>query len=124
MVELVFEYYQILSDFTFNKKEESRGIYGKRTTLYDNYKFDIPKSEKFYSKRVYDFDVDVYNRDDEFWEKSRLEQLNKDERGVYKMLDTLKTVKKFLQASFKWGDKVGRQCDKLTKLNFFKLMWC
>ena len=36
----------------------------------------------------------------------------------------LKTVKKFLQASFKWGDKVGRQCDKLTKLNFLKLMWC
>ncbi len=84
-----------LSDFTFNKKEESRGIYGKRTTLYDNYKFDIPKDEKFYNKRVYDFDVDVYNRDDEFWEKNRLEQLNKYERGVYKMLDTLKTVKKF-----------------------------
>ncbi|NRA94033.1 MAG: carboxypeptidase-like regulatory domain-containing protein, partial [Psychroserpens sp.] len=84
-----------LSDFTFNKKEESRGIYGKRTTLYDNYKFDIAKDEKFYNKRVYDFDVDVYNRDDEFWEKNRLEQLNKDERGVYKMLDTLKTVKKF-----------------------------
>ena len=86
-----------LSDFTFNKKEESRGIYGKRTTLYDNYKFDIKKDEKFYDKRVYNFDVDVYNRDDDFWENNRLEQLNKDEKGVYKMLDTLKTVKKFKQ---------------------------
>ena len=26
---------------------------------------------------------------------NRLEALNKDEKGVYKMLDTLKTVKKF-----------------------------
>ncbi|MBQ0787197.1 MAG: carboxypeptidase-like regulatory domain-containing protein, partial [Oceanihabitans sp.] len=26
-----------MSDFSFNKKEEARGVYGKRTTLYDNY---------------------------------------------------------------------------------------
>ncbi len=85
----------MLSDFAFNKKEQSRGIYGKRTTLYDNYKFDIPKDKKFYDKEVYNFDKDVYDRDDEFWEANRLEALNKDEKGVYKMLDTLKTVKKF-----------------------------
>jgi len=84
-----------LSDFAFNKKEKSRGIYGKRTTLYDNYKFDIAKDPKFYDKVVYDYDADVYNRADDFWQKNRLEDLNKDELGVYKMLDTLKTVKKF-----------------------------
>ncbi|MFS4482451.1 DUF5686 family protein [Hyunsoonleella sp. 2307UL5-6] len=85
----------MLSDFAFNKKEKSRGIYGKRTTLYDDYKFDIPKDEKFYDKEVYNYDKDVYDRDDAFWEENRLEALNKDEKGVYKMLDTLKTVKKF-----------------------------
>ncbi|APY11333.1 hypothetical protein BWZ22_08795 [Seonamhaeicola sp. S2-3] len=85
----------MLSDFAFNKKEQSRGIYGKRTTLYDNYKFDIPKDKKFYDKEVYNYSEDVFDRDDEFWEKNRLEALNKDEKGVYKMLDTLKTVKKF-----------------------------
>jgi hypothetical protein len=84
-----------LSDFAFNKKEKSRGVYGKRTTLYDNYKFNQPKEEKFYDKVVYNYDADVYNREDDFWEKNRLEVLNKDEKGVYKMLDTLKTVKKF-----------------------------
>lgn len=85
-----------LSDFALNKKEKSRGVYGKRTTLYDNYKFDIPKEDpKFYDKEVYNFDEDVYNREDDFWETNRLEALNKDEKGVYKMLDTLKTVKKF-----------------------------
>ncbi|MEH6535314.1 MAG: DUF5686 family protein [Psychroserpens sp.] len=85
----------MLSDFALNKKEKSRGVYGKRTTLYDNYEFDIPKDEKFYDEEVYNYNEDAYNRDDTFWEDNRMESLNKDERGVYKMLDTLKTVKKF-----------------------------
>ncbi|HEY0091523.1 MAG TPA: DUF5686 family protein, partial [Flavobacterium sp.] len=36
-------------------------------------------------------------KSEEFWEENRFENLSKDERGVYKMLDTLKTVKKFRQ---------------------------
>ncbi|WP_040281254.1 DUF5686 and carboxypeptidase-like regulatory domain-containing protein [Psychroserpens damuponensis] len=85
----------MLSDFALNKKEKSRGVYGKRTTLYDNYKFDIAKNEKFYDEEVYNYNEDAYNRDDDFWEQNRMESLSKDEKGVYKMLDTLKTVKKF-----------------------------
>lgn len=85
----------MLSDFAFDKKEKSRGVYGKRTTLYNNYKFDVKKDSKFYEKDVYNFDKDVYNRDNAFWDENRTEKLNKDEVGVYKMLDTLKTVKKF-----------------------------
>jgi hypothetical protein len=85
----------MMSDFAFSKKEKSRGVYGKRTTLYDNYEFDIKKDKKFYKEEVYYYDKDVYDRDDSFWDTNRLEKLNKDEVGVYKMLDTLKTVKKF-----------------------------
>ena len=85
----------MMSDFSFNKKEKSRGVYGKRTTVYNNYKFDIKKDRKFYETEVYNYDKDVYDRDDVFWGENRLESLNKDEQGVYKMLDTLKTVKKF-----------------------------
>ncbi|MFV0541046.1 MAG: DUF5686 family protein [Aestuariibaculum sp.] len=85
----------MMSDFALRKKEESRGVYGKRTTLYDNYKFDEEKEAKFYEAEVYNYNADVYNRDDSFWEENRLETLNKDEKGVYKMLDTLMTVKKF-----------------------------
>ncbi|MFH4968618.1 DUF5686 family protein [Gaetbulibacter sp. M240] len=85
----------MMSDFAFNKKEKSRGIYGKRTTLYNKYKFDIPKPKKFYETEVYNYDQDIYDRDSIFWAANRLEKLNQDEQGVYKMLDTLKTVKKF-----------------------------
>ena len=84
-----------MSDFVLNKKEKSRGVYGKRTTLYNNYVFDKPLDPKFYSKKDYNQDATVYNQPDSFWEANRLEALNEDEKGVYKMLDTLKTVKKF-----------------------------
>lgn len=87
------DYFQ--SDFAFSKKEKSRGVYGKRTTLYDNYKFDIKKDKKFYQSQVDPYDQDIYNREDSFWKNARMEELNKDEEKVYKLLDTLKTVKAF-----------------------------
>ncbi|MDO6760663.1 DUF5686 family protein [Tamlana sp. 2_MG-2023] len=85
----------MMSDFAPNKKEKSRGLYGKRTTLFNNYEFDIEKDKKFYEKEVNFYDKNAYNRDDAFWEENRMEKLSEDEKGVYKMLDTLKTVKKF-----------------------------
>src|SRR5690554_2151620 len=84
-----------MSDFSFRKKESAQGLYGKRTTLYDKYEFDIPKDKKFYSEQVDPYRYEVYNRPDDFWDENRLESLNKDEKGVYKMLDTLKTVPRF-----------------------------
>lgn len=84
-----------MSDFVLNKKEKSRGVYGKRTTLYNNYEFNKPLDKKFYTKRNYNQDISIYNKPDSYWEANRLEELNEDEKGVYKMLDTLKTVKKF-----------------------------
>ncbi|PVW17153.1 DUF5686 family protein [Marixanthomonas spongiae] len=84
-----------LSDFSLRKKEEAQGIYGKRTTLYDNYEFDIKKDKSFYGEQTDPYNEAVYNRPDSFWEQNRLESLNKDEKGIYKMLDTLKTVPRF-----------------------------
>ncbi|MEH6408799.1 MAG: DUF5686 family protein, partial [Leeuwenhoekiella sp.] len=84
-----------LSDFSIRKKEESKGMYGKRTTLYDNYVFDKKLDENFYKKRLEEYDESIYTRDDEFWDNKRQEALSKDEKGIYQMLDTLKTVPKF-----------------------------
>jgi hypothetical protein len=106
----------MLSDFAFSKKEKSRGVYGKRTTLYNNYVFDKPKESKFYDEEVYDYDKDVYDRSDEFWETNRLEKLNKDEKGVYKMLDTLKTVKKFKRI-YNLGSILSSGYIEFTSLN-------
>jgi len=85
----------MMSDFSFSKKEESKGVYGKRTTLAKNHKFDIKKEDKFYKEEVNFYDNAVFNKPDEYWEKNRFEALNKNEAGIYKMLDTLKEVPRF-----------------------------
>ncbi|OIQ21831.1 MAG: hypothetical protein BM557_03285 [Flavobacterium sp. MedPE-SWcel] len=85
----------MMSDFALRKKEESKGVYGKRTTLYRNYKFDIEKPKGFYAKEVNYYNDSIHQRSEEYWAENRFESLNKDEKAVYKMLDTLKTVPKF-----------------------------
>ena len=88
-----------LTDFALNKKEESRGVYGKRTTVYDNYTFNVPLPKSFYNKDVDEYNEEAFTRNDEFWEQNRLEKLNEDERGIYEMLDTLQEVPRFKQIS-------------------------
>ena len=85
----------MLSDFSLSKKEASKGIYGKRTTVYDNYAFNEVKNESFYKNLKNKFSTSIVEQDNFFWEENRLEALNKDEKGIYKLLDTLKTVPKF-----------------------------
>ncbi len=85
----------MLSDFAFSKKEESKGMYGKRTTVYDNYTFNASRPEAFYKSVSDPYDLRVFQRDSTFWKNARLESLNEDEAGVFKLLDTLKTVPKF-----------------------------
>jgi hypothetical protein len=87
----------MMSDFALRKKEESKGVYGKRTTLYKNFKFNEKKPDKFYKDEVNYIDNSVYAKSDEFWQENRFEKLNKDEVKIYKMIDTLKTVKRFKQ---------------------------
>ncbi|TBX70572.1 carboxypeptidase-like regulatory domain-containing protein [Flavobacterium silvisoli] len=85
----------MMSDFALRKKEESKGVYGKRTTMYQNFKFNEKKPDKFYKEEVNYIDNAVYNRDNAYWSENRFEKLNKDEEKIYKMIDTLKTVPKF-----------------------------
>ena len=85
----------MMSDFSFSKKEESKGVYGKRTTLAKNHKFNIKRDDKFYKQEVNFYDNAVFNKPDEYWEANRFEALNKNEAGIYKMLDTLKEVPRF-----------------------------
>lgn len=85
----------MLSDFAFSKKEKSKGVYGKRTTVYDNYKFNTDRPEDFYKAKSDPYDPRVFEQDSTFWKNARLEKLNDDESGIFKLLDTLQTVPKF-----------------------------
>ncbi len=85
----------MMSDFALNKSDLSKGVYGKRTTYYQNHQFNKQKPASFYKDQVNYKEEEVYTKSDEYWRDNRFENLSKDELGVYKMLDTLKTVKKF-----------------------------
>ncbi len=85
----------MMSDFALRKKEESKGVYGKRTTLYKNFKFDIKQTDKFFREDLNYIENTVFNKSDEYWEENRFEKLNKDEKKIYTMIDTLQTVKRF-----------------------------
>lgn len=87
----------LLSDFALSKKDKSRGVYGKKTTIYKDYVFNKPlEDESFYDKKVFNPSNDsIYSKSRDFWDKNRLEELNENEKGIYKLIDTLKTVKKF-----------------------------
>src|SRR5699024_1374784 len=82
-------------NFALTKSEETKGVYGKRTSMFDNYKFNEKKPEDFFSKKRSRFDKDVYNRSEDFWKQQRQENLSKEEMGIYDMLDTLQNTKKF-----------------------------
>ncbi len=87
-----------MTNFSLNKSDDAKGVYGQRTTVYDNYTFDHRKPADFYTNKRTRFDKEVYRRSDEFWKEKRLTNLSEQERGIYDMLDTLsktKTFKKF-----------------------------
>jgi hypothetical protein len=106
----------MMSDFSFGKKEKSKGIYGKRTTMYQDYVFNNLKSDKFYKDKVNTYNEDIYNKGDEFWNIKRQEKLTENEQGIYKMIDTLKTVPKFKRLQ-NLASVVGSGYVELKKYN-------
>ncbi|MBU3010575.1 DUF5686 and carboxypeptidase regulatory-like domain-containing protein [Polaribacter vadi] len=108
-----------LSDFSLSKKEKSRGVYGKKTTIYKDYVFNKPiKDKEFYDKKVYNIGSDsLYNKPRSFWDENRFEDLNKNEQGIYQLIDTLKTVKKF-QTINKVGQSIYSRYFLIEYLNF------
>ena len=84
----------MMTDFAITKKEGSNGMYGKRTTMFKNHEFNREKDDKFYREEVNTFNKEAYTKTEEYWEENRFESLNSNEKGIYEMLDTLKTVPK------------------------------
>ena len=75
------------------KKKKVMGIYGRKTTSYNNFKINKPKEDKFYSLtdnlKVQD---DAFKKSNDFWEKNRHDSLSKTEKEVYHMVDTLQKL--------------------------------
>jgi len=80
----------------FNVVENARkliGFFAHRTVQYSDFQFDIPESSKFFSMPSNVFiEPESNKKDDAFWEDNRPEKLNKTERGIYEMVDSVKNM--------------------------------
>lgn len=85
----------IMTDFSLNKKEKSKGMYGKRTTYFSNFIFDEEKPKEFYVAKVDNQNKDTKSNSEESWNALRVEKLDKVEENIYEMFDKLQDNKKF-----------------------------
>jgi len=88
---------KMVADFNIvNNTKNNLGFYGIKTTSFKNYIFDKPKEESFYNTPMNITVVDGSTKqDDSFWLLNRHDSLSKDEKAVYKMVDSIKTIKVF-----------------------------
>ena len=96
------EHWAVVRDNTigdFNVIENNKrtlGFFGRKTTTYRDYIINEPKESKFYNAPVNVIVSDsAGDHSEEFWAESRHEELSKDERTVYYMIDTLSTIPQF-----------------------------
>jgi hypothetical protein len=85
---------QLIVDF--NLTEKSMGFYGRKTTTYKDFVINKPRSEEFFSG-ISDIVVseEAYQREDDYWEKVRHEELTENEAAVYAMVDSIRNVPQF-----------------------------
>lgn len=76
--------------------KELLGFFGSKTTTYRNYVVNRPRGDEFYQSPVntiVEDDADDYP--DDFWLENRHEELTRDEKTIYYMVDTLKSIPRF-----------------------------
>ena len=84
----------LVVDFNIiQKSKKIIGFFGHKTTIYSDFQFDMPENKKFFS-----IPTDVFiepkasDKNDEFWQDQRPEKLSKTEKGIYKMVHSIKRV--------------------------------
>ncbi len=84
----------VTTDFNvFENSKKTIGFYGHKTTLYKDFVFETPKEKEFYANPLNIIvDDNSYDKDNEYWEKTRHEELTIEEKSIYKMVDSIKKV--------------------------------
>ena len=84
---------EISIDFGITKN--SMGIFGQKTVSYKNYKVNEVRGENFYKGLNLIENNDANEKNAEFWETHRHQQLSNSEKGVYTVIDSVKQVPAF-----------------------------
>lgn len=88
---------KMIADFNIVEEAKSAmGFFGTKTTTYRNFVFNQPRESAFY-KSPTDVIVEesAHEKEDEYWKTHRHEALTKDEKTIYHMIDTLKSIPVF-----------------------------
>ncbi|MBI4930675.1 MAG: carboxypeptidase-like regulatory domain-containing protein [Bacteroidetes bacterium] len=75
------------------KKPRQAGFYGRKTTSYKNFVINKPREDDFYNRTdnlVVQDSAEL--KDDKFWEKARHDTLSKNEKLIYHIVDTVKSM--------------------------------
>ncbi|MBI2269629.1 MAG: carboxypeptidase-like regulatory domain-containing protein [Bacteroidetes bacterium] len=77
----------------FSVKDNTMGIYGRKTTSYKNFVINKPHFGDFYSDATnLVVDDEALKRNDDYWNGVRHDTLTKNEKAIYKMVDTIQTL--------------------------------
>ncbi len=71
------------------------GFFANKTTSYDNYSFKFDENIEVFSNQNPVIILDNQDKNEDFWEENRHENLNNKEVAVYEMIDTLKSLPLF-----------------------------
>jgi Family of unknown function (DUF5686)/CarboxypepD_reg-like domain len=82
---------KLIIDFALEKN--GTGLYGRKTTLYRNFVVNQPKDNKFYNiSNNIEVEDSAEERSAKYWDSIRQEPLSKNEKNIYKMVDTVQTL--------------------------------
>ncbi len=88
---------KIIIDFNLiENNKNTTGFFGQRTVSYDKYVLNKKYDDAFYSTPTnIAIDESSYYHDENYWQQARHDSLTKDEKFIYNMVDTLKTIPAF-----------------------------
>ncbi len=85
----------VMTEMGWEGLENAPDLLVKKTTYYSGYTFNNPKPDDFYEEEPDIYDKRIYTQTEDFWKHLRPEKLNTNEKGIYRMLDSLKKTPKF-----------------------------
>ncbi|TWP27343.1 carboxypeptidase-like regulatory domain-containing protein [Apibacter muscae] len=94
-VFLPLKYYTNLDMSLITKKDKSKGMFAKRTLIYDNYLFDEPSSkiDTLLDEQWEPISGGAYKQNDQFWEEHRLEKLTDDDLKANEVITKVSKTK-------------------------------
>ena len=90
--------YQEIEMSIFEKKENSKGLALKKTTIFSDYLFNQNLKDEIFDNKIEALSDKAHQKDNHFWENNRKESLSESEQNIYKMLDELNKVPQFKRA--------------------------